>query len=557
MYNKKQYDAARDFVKGGSNNVSDPLDNLRIQTYDLYEDIYLNSTFQLSIILRGQDQTPILIPTGKKLVEATHRFLGVNVNYLVEGEGDSGTQSDLDKWFKNWFKREAFKSKFESTKRWGLIRGDALLMVYTDPTKESGSRISIAEIDPRQAFQIEDANGAICGWHIVDCVRDFRASKENQKSAQLARRRTFRKALDEEGFVIKDSPVTTELTYWELKKWDDRTEESREEMEQVHGGPDEQEPTELGSKQNKITTLPIYQWMNSPMQNTTWGTSQLAGLETLMYAVNQSITDEDCTIVFQGLGMYWTDAAPPIDPNTGAQCDWNIGPMQIIETGMGNKFERVSGVSSVSPYQDHMNWMDEKGMAESSGIPEVAIGRVDVQAAESGISLKLQFMPLLAQNSEKELHLINLLDQLFYDITSQWLPAYEPEMFGNAATMKQMSVVCLFDDPMPVDRAAVVQETVLLRTNNLILTSMAVAKLRSLGWQYPSVSPDGQPLSDDDIAQMLSDQATQDASAADPFATQAASDLASYDAVTGTPPGPGNLGAPTPPKKQTFALNGS
>jgi len=552
-YNRKQYDAARDFVKGGVENVSDPLDKMRIQVYDLYEDIYINSTFQLSIILRGVDQTPILMPTGKKLVEATHRFLGVNVDYLVEGKGDQGVQDNLDAWFKSFFSREAFKSKFESTKRWGLIRGDAILYVYATPTKDQGERISIAEVDPRQAFEIEDVNGDLCGWYLVDIVRDWR--DEDQPNARVARRRSFRKALDDEGMVIKNSPVTTDLTFWELGKWDDRGDE---ETKQVTGGPGEiTEPIELGIGENQITTFPIYKWQNAPMQNTTWGTSQLAGLETLMYALNQSMTDEDCTIVFQGLGMYWTDAAPPIDPNTGAHCDWNIGPMQIIETGVGNKFERVSGVSDVSPFQDHMSFMDEKGMAESSGIPEVAIGRVDVQAAESGISLKLQFMPLLAQNSEKELHLITLLDQLFHDIVTQWLPAYESETFGNAEPMQEASVVCLFDDPMPVDRAATVQETVLLRTNNLILVSMAVAKLRSLGWQYPAVDERGQPLTDEDIAQMLQDQAAQDASNADPFAQQAASDLSSFDAVTGTPPGPGNLGTPTPPKKQAIPLNGS
>ena len=76
-----------------------------------------------------------------------------------------------------------------------------------------------------------------------------------------------------------------------------------------------------------------------------------------------------------------------------------------------------------------MNYIAEKGMAESAGIPEVAIGRVDVSAAESGISLKLQLLPLLAQNAEKELELINVMDQFHHDITTMWLPGYETETF--------------------------------------------------------------------------------------------------------------------------------
>ena len=64
------------------------------------------------------------------------------------------------------------------------------------------------------------------------------------------------------------------------------------------------------------------------MQNSTWGLSQLTGLETLLYGINQSLTDEDATMVFQGLGMYVTSAAPPIDPTTGEVTNWNIGPQQ-------------------------------------------------------------------------------------------------------------------------------------------------------------------------------------------------------------------------------------
>jgi hypothetical protein len=555
MYNHKQYDAARDFVNQGDNNVVEHWDKLRIQTYNLYEDVYLNSTYQLKIVLRGEDQTPILMPTGKKLIEAVNRFLGVNVDYLVEGQGDEGIQTALEDWWKNFFKREAFKNKFESGKRWGLVRGDAVWYVYADTNKDAGDRVSIGEIDPRQVFEIEDVQCNIAGFHIVDIVHDFREPEEPQK--MIARRRTFRKEIDDDGFVVKDSPVTTELSYWELQKWDDRCYGA--DLEAVTGGPGAHEPIELGMPDAPITQFPIYKWNNQPMQNTTWGTSQLAGLETLLYALNQSMTDEDCTIVFQGLGMYVTTAAPPIDPQTGAICNWNIGPAQIIEIGQDQKFDRVTGVNSLQPFQDHMKFIDEKGLSESSGIPEVAIGRVDVQSAESGISLKLQLMPLLAQNAEKELSLITLLDQMFHDITTQWLPAFEREAFGNYEAMQQASVVCLFDDPMPIDRTGTINELILLEENNLILTSMVIKKLRSLGYQYPATDDQGNAITDDDIVQMLLDQASNNASAGLPplLDPNVAQDLSQYDAAAGGQAPPGNLAPNTPPAKQTVSLNGS
>lgn len=526
-YNLKQYSAALDFISGGDSNVANDADKRRIGAYDLYENLYINSTQTLKLVLRGDDSYPILMPSGKKIIDATNRFLGIGFDFLVEGMGDAGTQEVLNEWWKDFFKREALQSKFASNKRWGLIRGDAAFYVYASGNKPPTQRISIAELDPRQLFEIEDVTGRLIGVHIVDTVQDFREPDKTDK--KIARRRTFRKVFDELGNTIT---VTSELKHFEIGKWDDRTITTAENIEQVPYPDFDEEPTPLPSG---ITQLPVYKWRNNPPQNSSWGHSQLTGLETLLYAVNQSLTDEDATIVFQGLGMYVTSAAPPQDTE-GNTTDWSIGPMQIIEIGQDQRFDRVTGVSDVSPYQNHMNFIDEKGLSEASGTPAVAIGRVDVAVAESGISLQLQLMPLLAQNSEKEQELIVVLDQMLYDITTMWLPAYEPELFPDPEVMVGMSVVSIFDDPMPKNHNAQVQETIQLVQSNLILTSMAVAKLRSLGWQYPSIDPiTGQPLTDEMIAQMLIQQASQAAVASDPFAASGGFEDAPAEETQNTP----------------------
>ena len=504
-YNEHQYDAAKDFVLGGDENVaSSAYDQLRVQTYDLYENLYRNATVALKIVLRGDDQSAIIMPNGRKIVEATNRFLGVNVDYLVEAAGDEGARQEVEAWWTDFWKREAFPSKFNSNKRWGLIRGDTYFYVYADPNKVQSQRISIKELDPRQVFEIEDAIGNTIGVHIVDKVQDYREPDKPEK--QIARRRTFR--ITEEG-------ISSELNFWTIGKWDDRTVKAVEVQERIAYPEYEEEVFLLPSV---ITQLPVYKWRNQPPQNSNWGTSQLAGLETLLYALNQSLSDEDSTLVFQGLGMYVTDAAPPLDPNTGDVADWNIGPKQIIEIATGQRFDRVTGVSDLSPFINHMQYIND-GMAEASGTPQIAIGRVDVAVAESGISLQLQLMPLLAQNAEKELELVNILDQMFFDITTMWLPGYEPEQFGNVEVMSQLSVVSIFDDPMPVDRQKKIEEIITLDQSNLILKSMSVTALGSIGWQYPSVDPyTGQPLSDDDIALLLLQQVKQSSAAMDPYA---------------------------------------
>lgn len=554
-YNKKQYDAALDFLQAADPNVVSALDKRRIQAQDLYENLYINSTFNLKLVLRGDDSYPIIMPSGQKMIEATNRFLGLNLDYLVEGQGDAGTQQNLEDYFKDFFKREKFKSKFESNKRWGLVRGDAILLLVADPNKDPGKRLSIHEIDPRQLFEIEDANGNITGYYIAEVVQDFRDASDPSKT--LCKRTSYRKQLNDDG--VPTGPITTDVTHWEIGKWDDRL--STNELAQVPGKDFDEEEMLLPEP---ITQLPIYHWRNKSFPGSDWGTSQLAGLETLLYALNQTLSDEDATIVFQGLGMYMTTAAPPIDPLTGELTNWNIGPKQVIEVGENQKFERISGVGSLQPFQDHMNYIGEKGLSESAGIPEVAIGRVDVASAQSGIALKLELLPLLTANAEKELELINVIDQLFHDIITAWLPGYEKETFGDATVMAETSVVCVFDDPLPVDRDAEIQEMILLRTSNLILTSMAVAKLRELGWHYPATDPDGNPLDDDGIAALLVAQAQQDTANIDPFASANPGNLDSFDSSAGisTPPtnvtnALGQAPSKNTPSKTTVPLTGS
>src|ERR1700754_3119746 len=266
----------------------------------------------LKLILRGVDAVPLLMPSGRKIIEATNNFLAVGFDYLVDEIGDQKTQQELDKWFSDWFKREALRARFTSNKRWGLVRGDAHFYIYANADKPAGERISIIEMDPRQVFLIEDDTWGIKGCHIVDTVSDWR---EDDPSKLVARRRTFRKTQNTLGQFTGE--ITTELTFWELAKWDDRDKDF-DPKDRVRNAKLDQEATALPPQ---ITQLPLYRWRNSPPQNSSWGHSQLTGLETLMYGINQSLTDEDATMVFQGLGMYVTNAAPPIDPSTGELTD--------------------------------------------------------------------------------------------------------------------------------------------------------------------------------------------------------------------------------------------
>ena len=115
-YNSKQYDAALDFLPGADDNVPNVKDQERIQAYDLYENLWINSTVALKLVLRGDDQTAMLVPSGKKIIETTHRFLANNFQFFVDAGGNEGIRELVDTWFQTFWKREAIQSKFTSNK---------------------------------------------------------------------------------------------------------------------------------------------------------------------------------------------------------------------------------------------------------------------------------------------------------------------------------------------------------------------------------------------------------------------------------------------------------
>lgn len=469
----KQYETVglfTDAVKGSPNAVSDE-DIKRTQAYEIYEDLYYNRPETLRVILRGDDdeEEEIHIPSAKKIVDTTSRFLGVKFDFVVDPVQGEGPNATAKRMFSNLFKRERIYSKWASQRKNFLIRGDALWHITANPNKPEGKRISVHELNPKNYYPIEDPEdpNILIGCHIVDAVQDPR--DPDNKTKKVARRLTYRKQMDDDGNPT--GVITTETKHFELKAWDDRTLEPGD-LKPVPSS-NNVEPTELP---DEITQLPVYHWKNNKLSDSTFGDSELAGFETIINAINQGATDQGLTITTQGLGMYWTNAGAPENPD-GSAGEWNLGPKQVIEVGEHQQFGRISGVSSVAPYTEHISYLDDQ-MLQTAGTPAIAAGKVDVQVAESGISLMLQMMPLLKKNEEKELEMLGVFDQLLYDLASMWFPAYESVDFS------EVEIATVIGDPMPENRDAMIQEVLLLFTSGLITIEAAQAKLSKYGYEF-------------------------------------------------------------------------
>lgn len=478
-----QYASIQPFIKTAPENLSgSPEDILRIQAYEVYEDFYHNRPETFKVMLRGEDdeQKEIYIPSAKKMIEAKNRFLGKDFEFAIPpGRGTPEGQAEMELAMDNLFKREKIVKKFQNQKRYGLIRGDALWHVTADPAKMPGQRISVHELNPANYFRIEDPDNPnrILGCHIVDVVPD-----PEDSSKTVARRLTYLRAgavlagPETPGYVLEEGTdsstigITSEVTHWAIGKWDDRF-MKKDDLEPVpHPG-----DRELMDLPPEITSIPVYHWKNNEIPGEAFGLSEIAGVESLIAGINQAVNDEDLTLVMQGLGIYYTDSRPP--QQDGVDTTWDLSPGSVVEVPQGSVFGRVNGVGSVSPYQDHIAMLKADGM-EGLGIPDIAAGKVDVTVAESGVSLALQMMPIIADASEKEEEILGTMDHLLYDIARAWLPAFEQIVIPD------VSVVSIVGDPVPVNRDAKIQEIILLFTSGLITVAQAQAQLASLGYTF-------------------------------------------------------------------------
>lgn len=466
-YIPKQYDSAVAFLKGYGNllgNIIDHMDSQRVKAYHLYDDLYHNRPETFKVTLRGDSDVEIYLPSTKLMVDSTARFLAVKFDFALTG----GNHSEADTYMRELFKRETVQRKFVTAKKSGLTRGDAVWHITGDFNKPFGQKISIHTVHPSCYFPIEEGDRVV-GVHLVDLVPDPRQTPID-KTKLVARRQTYRKDGETIGGAV--GQITTELRLYELGGWDDRN-LSPTDLKPLDGARI-LVPKKLLPKE--IAAIPVYLVPNNVPDGSSWGMSQVAGIEYVINAINQSTTYEDLALVLQGLGVYVTSASPPTGPD-GRPGKYRLHPGNVVEIGTDDDFKRVTGVAAVTPFQDHMKWLKEYAQ-QGLGLPDMAIGTVDVATAESGIALALKMGPILAENEDKQLTVGGIWDQIGHDLLMGWLPALE------GIETDGITWATNFGDPMPKDRVATVDEIIALKTGGLLLIDEARQKMKDLGYDY-------------------------------------------------------------------------
>lgn len=456
---------------GGVAWLKDGLDKTRVAAINFYDSVYQNAPNTWQILMYETNRRPVYVPSAKILINAINRYIAPNMEVITDpatlaaapvAEGPDGVVVDPAQPLRDLFYRERFYAKFAAEKKMWRVRGDMVILIQGDELKPEGSRLSISFVDPASYFPIwseEDPDVRI-GCHIVD--------QWDIDGDAFIFRTTFRKQTPD-GVVGGPGIITVEEAIFEVDEW---------------GGPNMEEgtpkevpkpPTPLDTR---ITEIPVYHIKANHRNGEDWGTSDLAGLEALFVAVNQNASDEDIALALAGLGVYTSDAGEPVDDETGQPVGWQIGPGRVVEMPVDHNFNRVPGITSVQPYQDHIELL-RTVIRESMGISDVAQGRVSVDVAESGIALALEMAPTLSMAEEQELELTSVLINFFFDLRA-WLQVYEGISIPDVYRF-----IPKYGEKIPLNRKQRFDELVQLFTLNVVSAAYFRRQLSMLGYEMP------------------------------------------------------------------------
>lgn len=451
-------------------------DSARLAAYTVYSDMYNNTDGNTEAMLRGSDDLPLYVPTGRSIVNTIARYVGRGYGFTYDDTvGTKVQQESAIAAYQTLFDREKIILKFKMAVKEMIKLGDAFWYITGDTSRPEGSRISIKTVDPALVFPItlDDDPDRVVGYNMVEQIT---VGDELVIQRQRWLKNTSPDHPDYTPPVVDpatgkvtggpnyDAPIVYDKVTLEIENWE---------------SPDEQKIVSTEVPQfyfpAEIKQLPIYHWKNNPESGNPFGNSELKSIERLIAGINQSATDEDTTLALQGIGLYKTKrGGGPVDAN-GNPTDWVLGPGVVVED---ENFDRVDGVKSLVPFQDHLDYLAKQ--ADSVvGITDVTRGAVTAEVAESGVALSIRMAPTIDAATEKDEMIAAVNNQMLYDLKA-WFKAFEGLDFGEVV------LTTIFGDKIPRNRKDEIAELDNLLERRIISVAYYQEQLTSrFGYQFP------------------------------------------------------------------------
>lgn len=430
-----------------------PEDQDRIAAYIKYDELYWNDPTQFSLrVLDGEE--PLYIPNARVVVDTTSHYLLKGLNLKVPNPETSGKalRTALDA----LLDREMFYSRFHTAKHAGVARGDFAFHLTGNPLKAQGTRLSLTPLDPSSIFPVYDEDNPT---KLIRCHVAEQYYLPNEPDKVRIRKLTYH--LVEDGETRK---VAREEAIYELEpKWyGPKPKLVRQVLPYAFLDP-------------RITAIPIYWFKNIDWDGQDFGSSELRGFESLLRAVSQGSTDVQMALSLEGLGVYATDGGRPVN-DQGQEVDWEVAPGRVMEVPSGSYFRRIEGVGSITPATDQIGYLEAK-LREATSLSDVALGRVDVQTAQSGIALAIKFMPTLAKIDERDTAGLGRLKQLFFDWKT-WHEVFEKEKLEG-------EIIPELGEKLPLNRTERVNELNNMLDRRVISTAYYREEMAKLGYVFP------------------------------------------------------------------------
>lgn len=446
------WSSTKPYVSGYPAWVDDELDAERIASYALYDQMYWNHDEAFKLVRRGDEEHPIFIPNPRKVVDTT-------AYYLMKGLDVDAGGGELEKWWSDFAKREAFFSRWETAKHAGVTRGDFLFHITADPQKPEGTRLSLTTLDPASYFPIYDPDDITkkIGCRLVEQWKD---------PGDLTATKV--KILDYRYEIVGGiRRVARSEAIWRMYGWNNPKRAVKERT--------------LIAKSllpDSITTIPVYCFTNQKWEGDAFGSSELRGFERLVTGVNQIISDAEVALALEGMGVYATDAGRPVDDGTGEEIDWVVAPGRVLEVPGATMFKRVEGIKSMQPVLELTEYL-ETALYEGSGTSPVARGDIEVQLAESFVGLSIAFIPTLAKIERRDRDGVDLLTQMLHDLKF-WIYVYEGLDF------REKDLAPKLGDKLPVNRPKKLEELNNMLDRNVISMAYYRKEVEKLGYKFPS-----------------------------------------------------------------------
>lgn len=419
----------------------------RLQSYIKYDQMYWNETKAFELMRRGTEANPLILPNPKAIVDPTAHFLLKGLR--LEAKGNA--QKRLD----DFCKRERFQSRFGVAKHTGVVKGDWLMHITADPDEEEEHKVSLTSVDPGSYFPVYDDDDLdkLIKVHLAYMFKDG-------DGKDAIKRLTYEK-IELDG--RKRISVYEAIFESEREKW-------------MGEKPPLKRLINEDVLPESITTIPVYHFKNQDWQGQPFGSSELRGYERVLQSQNQTMTDEEIALALEGLGVYATDGGPPVDDD-GNDIAWEISPARVMEVATGAYFKRVEGISSIAPMLEHAKYLNDN-MHEAAGT--FRSGSIDVQVAESGISLAIRFIPTTAKLEHRDQDGVDTLQQMWYD-WSFWEEEFEGSVKGGTEIEVKLG------EKLPINREEVISELNNMHDRKIISGAYYRSQMNKLfGYTFPA-----------------------------------------------------------------------